>query len=218
MHVYSIDNDIRKKVILGLFVISIIFSTVLTSLLAKKIDSVLDSMKKIECINDVLGIVGILGISLNFIGVPILYTIIYLLFDHILWKKKCIIKWLKIPNLNGEWVGKLKSSFCNEDLITMEMKINQTWSKIKFVSRFPDTNSKSESDSATIFIESNGDIKVGFAFINRSKEVHSQQYDGYNILEIDSINEISGRYFNNRDSRNEGIQGGNKGTFKIERN
>lgn len=217
MHVYSIDKDIRRKVILILFVISVIISVFLTSILGKPIDGVLNFVKTIECINAVLGVCGTFGVSPNFLAVPTIYALLYFIFDCKLWKNKHIIKWSGIPDLNGKWVGKLKSSFCNENEITMEMEVEQTWSKIKFVSKFPDTNSKSESDSATIFIESNGDIKVGFAFINRSREIHSQQYDGYNILEFDSVNEISGRYFNNRDNRTEGILGGNKGTFRIKR-
>lgn len=45
----------------------------------------------------------------------------------------------------------------------------------------------------------------------------SQQYEGYNILEIDDENEISGIYFNNQDSRLMGIVGENKGQIKIKR-
>ena len=79
------------------------------------------------------------------------------------------------------------------------------------------TNSKSESNCASFFIETNGDKKIGFGFVNRSREVSAQQYDGYNVLELDSENEIAGRYFNNRDNSAFGIDGGNKGQFKLTR-
>ncbi len=99
----------------------------------------------------------------------------------------------------------------------MKLTIKQTWRKISFVASFPDTNSKSESNCASFFIETNGDKKIGFGFVNRSREVSAQQYDGYNVLELDSENEIAGRYFNNRDNSAFGIDGGNKGQFKLTR-
>lgn len=127
-----------------------------------------------------------------------------------------MLKILGIPNLNGEWTGKANSSLGNTEY-TMNLKVEQTWSKISFIATFPDTNSKSESNCASFFVEANGDKKIGFGFVNRSREINSQQYDGYNILELDSENVISGRYFNNRDNSLFGIVGGNKGQFKLTR-
>lgn len=48
----------------------------------------------------------------------------------------------------------------------------------------------------SFFIEVNSDKKVGFPFVNNSRDVNSQRHEGYNIIEIDDENEISGRYFN----------------------
>jgi len=92
----------------------------------------------------------------------------------------------------------------------MSLDVVQTWSKISFVSTFP--NSKSESNVASIFIERDGIMKVGFGFINHSRELQ-HQYDGYNILDLDDDTHLFGRYFNNRDNSNVGNKGGNIGTF-----
>ena len=113
----------------------------------------------------------------------------------------------------GRTVLNSRTCYCAQYRLT----IKQTWSKISFVASFPDTNSKSESNCASFFIETNGDKKIGFGFVNRSREVSAQQYDGYNVLELDSENEIAGRYFNNRDNSAFGIDGGNKGQFKLTR-
>ena len=55
-------------------------------------------------------------------------------------------------------------------------------------------------------------MKVGFGFINHSRELQ-HQYDGYNILDLDDDTHLFGRYFNNRDNSNVGNKGGNIGTF-----
>ena len=96
----------------------------------------------------------------------------------------------------------------------MDLNVEQTWSKISFVSTFP--KSKSESNVASIFIERDGIIKVGFGFINHSREL-LHQYDGYNILDLDDENHLFGRYFNNRDNSNVSNSGGNIGTFELQR-
>ena len=84
--------------------------------------------------------------------------------------------------------------------------------KINFYATFPE--STSSSNVASIFIERDGKVTVGFGFINHSREL-PQQYDGYNILEIDDDTHLFGRYFNNRDNSNIGHKGGNIGTFKL---
>lgn len=190
---------------------------VLKSLLQTPVEFIFTYIRQIRIIDLLFETGDFLGISCDLISVPILYSMFYFLFDKKLWKTKWINKWLEIPNLNGIWKGKAKSSFDETREYSMELEIEQTWSKIKFVSIFPDTNSKSESNSATFFIEANGDKKVGFAFTNRSREVHAQQYDGYNILELDSEEKISGRYFNNRDNSSRGLKGGNKGQFTLKK-
>lgn len=215
MHVYSIDKDIRGKVIVALFCISIFISIIMKYILRMPIGFIAESINKVELIEILFQTGNILDVFCDIISAPAIYTILYICFDKKLWKMKYVKKLLGIPNLNGEWIGKAKSSIGDNTEYTMKLKVEQTWSKISFIAIFPDTNSKSESNCASFFVEANGDIKVGFGFVNRSRDVNSQQYDGYNILELDSENAISGRYFNNRDSIALGITGGNKGQFNL---
>ena len=217
MHVYSIDKDIRRKVIVVIFCISIFISIIMKYLLRVPSEWMGECIRNVELLEILFQTGNILDAFFDIISAPAIYTILYWWFDKKLWKTKYINKVLEIPNLNGEWSGKAKSSFGDNNEYTMNLSIKQTWSKISFIASFPDTNSKSESNCASFFIESNGDKKIGFGFVNRSREVNAQQYDGYNVLELDSENEMAGRYFNNRDNSLFGIVGGNKGQFKLTR-
>ena len=217
MHAYSIDKDIRRKVIVVLFCISIFISIIMKYILRIPIEFIGECIKKVELLDILFQTGNVLDVFCDIISAPAIYAILYICFDRKLWKMKYINKVLGIPNLNGQWMGKAKSSLGDNNEYTMNLKVEQTWSKISFIAIFPDTNSKSESNCSSFFIEANGDKKIGFGFVNRSREVSSQQYDGYNILELDSENELSGRYFNNRDNSALGIAGGNKGQFKLTR-
>lgn len=216
MHVYSIDKDIRRKVIVVLFCISIFISIIMKYILRTPIEFIGECIKKVELLDILFQTGNLLDVFCDIISAPAIYAILYWWFDKKLWKTKYINKVLQIPDLTGEWTGKAKSSFDNKEY-TMNLIIKQTWSKISFIASFPDTNSKSESNCASFFIETNGDKKIGFGFVNRSRKVNAQQYDGYNILELDNENVIVGRYFNNRDNSTIGIVGGNKGSFTLTR-
>ena len=102
---------------------------------------------------------------------------IYYFFDNVLWRTKWFKKILNVPDLRGHWVGTLTSD-TYQKTINMELDVKQTWSKISFVSTFP--KSKSESNVASMFIKRDGIIKVGFGFINHSRELPHQ----YDILTI----------------------------------
>ena len=95
-----------------------------------------------------------------------------------------------MPDLNGYWEGKL-TSLTYQTTMDMKLEVKQQWSKINFYATFPE--STSSSNVASIFIERDGKVTVGFGFINHSREL-PQQYDGYNILEIDDDTHLFGRY------------------------
>lgn len=211
MHTYVIDKNIRNKVIIFLFGFSIVLSSVLTLVLGKVIQDFMNLLKIIEWVNEILLWCDKLGVTMNFIGIPFLYTFSYWIYDKCIWKWKIVRKIHKVPDLNGCWKGTLISQ-TYQTRINMKLEIQQTWSMISFVTKFP--QSTSESNTATIRIEQGGIVKVEFGYINRSREV-SQQYDGYNIIELDDENHIFGRYFNNRDNINVGYRGGNIGTFEL---
>ena len=211
MHAYTIDKSLRGKVILNIFILSIILSSFLTFWLGGIITNAKMWLQQYTWISDILRLCDELGVTTNFIGVTFLYALIYGFFDNYIWKWKPLRKVLNVPDLNGHWEGELTSA-TYQTTIHMDLNIKQTWSKISFVSTFP--KSKSESNVASIFIERDGIVKVGFGFINHSREL-PHQYDGYNILDLDDDNHLFGRYFNNRDNSNVGNRGGNIGIFEL---
>lgn len=213
MHAYTIDKSLRGKVILNIFILSIILSSFLTFWLGGIITNAKMWLQQYTWISDILRLCDELGVTTNFIGVTFLYALIYGFFDNYIWKWKPLRKVLNVPDLNGHWEGELTSA-TYQTTIHMDLNIKQTWSKISFVSTFP--KSKSESNVASIFIERDGIVKVGFGFINHSREL-PHQYDGYNILDLDDDNHLFGRYFNNRDNSNVGNRGGNIGIFELRR-
>ena len=213
MHAYTIDKSLRGKVILNIFILSIILSSFLTFWLGGIITNAKMWLQQYTWISDILRLCDELGVTTNFIGVTFLYALIYGFFDNYIWKWKPLRKVLNVPDLNGHWEGELTSA-TYQTTIHMDLNIKQKWSKISFVSTFP--KSKSESNVASIFIERDGIVKVGFGFINHSREL-PHQYDGYNILDLDDDNHLFGRYFNNRDNSNVGNRGGNIGIFELRR-
>lgn len=211
MHPYTIDTGVRKKVIIYIFIFSIVLSSVLTYFLEAGILSTKAWLQQFVWIDQVLKICDTVGVTTNFIGVPFLYGVIYWIFDKYLWKQKIFKRFLNVPDLNGYWEGKL-TSLTYQTTMDMKLEVKQQWSKINFYATFPE--STSSSNVASIFIERDGKVTVGFGFINHSREL-PQQYDEYNILEIDDDTHLFGRYFNNRDNSNIGHKGGNIGTFKL---
>ncbi|WP_050642210.1 MULTISPECIES: hypothetical protein [Clostridia] len=211
MHTYTIDKSLRSKMILNIFIASIILSALFTFLLGDVISEVRAWMQNYKWLAEILNLCDRLGVTTNFIGVTFLYGALYWGFDNFVWRWKIVKKFLNVPDLRGHWEGELTSTTYKTKL-DMKLDVKQTWSKISFVSTFP--KSKSESNVAAIFIERDGIVKIGFGFINHSREF-PHQYDGYNILDMDDDNHLFGRYFNNRDNSNVGNSGGNMGTFEL---
>lgn len=211
MHAYTIDTDIRKKVILSIFIVSVILSTILTFFLEESIANVKILLQQFDLGYQIFEICDTFGVTVNFVGIPFLYGVVYSLFDNFLWRTKPFKQIFNVPDLRGHWQGTLTSSTYKKT-IQMDLYVKQKWSRISFISKFE--KSTSTSNVASILINRDGIIKVGFGFINHSREL-PHQYDGYNILEIDSDTHLFGRYFNNRDNSNAGFIGGNFGTFDL---
>lgn len=143
MHTYSIDTEERKTII---FFIAF-FSMMLNS--------------GFLCIINQYS-------SLEFIKVPspfVIFGVLYLLFDKIIWKWKICSLFVKTPNLNGEWEGQYESSYQNM-VIPATLKIKQTWTKIEIISQNGDT--QSNSSMTGIFTNDGGEISLKFEYSNNS--------------------------------------------------
>ncbi len=96
MHTYSIDTEERKNILLFLAVVSIIFSW---------------SFYKILGNYQVFLPWWVESPSILFF-----YGLFFAIFDKWFWQYLKKIKFVKTPNLNGEWNGNLKSSFNNHSV------------------------------------------------------------------------------------------------------
>lgn len=217
MHVYSINRAVREKVIVILFFTNILLYLILNYILKAQIDFLKIILMKFEIVQSLFQSYDFLDILIDSLNISILYAILYFFFDKILWKIKWINKYLNVPNLNGLWTGSTISSSDKNNNHMIEIKVEQTWSKIKFISTFSNTNSISESNCTSFFIENNGDKKISIGFVTKNEDVNSQKYDGYCILKLDSSNKISGQYFDNSNNPSSGCTGNNTGQFKVTR-
>lgn len=82
MHAYTIDKSLRGKVILNIFILSIILSSFLTFWLGGIITNAKMWLQQYAWISDILRLCDELGVTTNFIGVTFLYGLIYWLFDN----------------------------------------------------------------------------------------------------------------------------------------
>ena len=79
------------------------------------------------------------------------YSGLYWLFDHYVWRLGPLrkLKFIQLPDLNGEWVGKVESSY-NQDgrAYSVSVVILQRWSKI--LVRLETERSRSRSITASL--------------------------------------------------------------------
>lgn len=217
MHAYSIDKDVRKKVTIWTFVLSMIFSLVLKHCLTDVLEQLVNSLKTSE-LKSLVELVEWLEIDLNILGIPFWYAVLSWVYENWLWKCSLVKKWHEIPDLNGEWEGSLTTSY-DGSTIPMKLEIEQTWREISFHSIYEKTGSESFSNVAAIYVAGNRGTEISFAFRNDSYNVPDgiPSYDGYNILQLTNDGSIKARYFNNRPNPDPRCKGGNKGTFQVER-
>ena len=217
MHTYSIDRDLRRKVTIIIFALSMIISLILNGLCSNLTD-IIPVFEETSPLKNVVELIQWFEIDPNVLGIPFWYVVMNYVYNNWIWKWRLFLKWHKIPNLNGKWQGSLTSSY-NEQTIRMTMDIEQNWNKISFKSVFPDTKSESYSNVAAIYVDANSGVEICFGFKNESHDVKTdlQSYEGYNVLRLKAGDQIWARYFNNRPNSNKEFKGGNKGSFELQR-
>lgn len=217
MHAYSIDRDLRTKIAVGIFIVSMAMTLLMEMVfldILQQVSYCLEASK----FRSLYKLIQWLDLFPDIMGIPIWYGIFSLVYEHYVWKCRLARKLHKIPNLNGIWTGELLSSYADEP-IPIKMEIKQAWSKISFKSTFSKADSESYSNVAAIYVDGNQGTVISFAFRNNGYNVKDglPSYDGYNILMLSDPNKIKARYFNNRPNQDPTIKGGNKGSFEIER-
>lgn len=213
MHSYSIDNNSRKSVILGIVLICVIINMFLYTSLEQLFNYLGEKYSCIQCILEVL---DRWGVGINFLTVLALFTIIYLCYCKFIWKWRFVQKIHTVPNLAGKWKGTLITSFQENGKkkeMDVTLRIKQDWNKISIISSF--ITSESCSKTASLYSDSNEGIVLTFTYNNTASgnvDWDSKMHTGCNILTLSEDKDIlEGYYFTNR-----GVNG-THGSIKVKK-
>lgn len=180
MHPYSIDTNARQTVY---FVLAIV-AFVIPGLVASD------------------WVTRYVGDKLSYpFGVGATFGVLFLLFDHVFWRRLQFI--LHIPNLNGTWTAKGLSSY--EDPATgkpmefvMEYQIKQTFTRIEISG---DTD-KSTSRSTMASLEIDHAVPIfRYAFENTPRNMSDaelQRHPGLIELRLNTATKMTGDYFSGK--------------------
>lgn len=144
-------------------------------------------------------------------SIPGVYAFLFLLFDRILWKKIKLFKKLGIiiaDDLNGKWVGTLKSSYDNFATdIEAQLIIEQTATRIKICGTFNKSKSVSIHEN---FGRSEIDNRVALFYFFRNEPAYDAtqtmaMHEGSAKLTYSPENDsLTGYYYSGRDRNNFG--------------
>ncbi len=127
----------------------------------------------------------------------LLFFILYYSFNHWIWKSKYISKFLKFPNISGDWVCKGESSFENLSW-QAQVKITQTWDRMRIV--LITDKSSSESVSAAIIYDDIKGYRLVYNYRNQPDSLDDESlktHIGFVELKLDlDKNQASGNYYN----------------------
>jgi len=187
MHPYSLDTDERKNVLLILAIASIILSWGFYKIFNEY---------KIT-----------LPWWVESPSILFFYGILFVAFDKWAWKFFRKFSFIKTPNLNGEWDGYLKTSF---DEHSSEMKANlkifQTWTKIKII--LTTEQSLSYSETASLVIEAPEGKYLNYQYVNEPKSAAVKTMSIHKgtarLLFNEKENTLTGEYYSGRDRQNFG--------------
>lgn len=192
---YNVDTNVRKNVLISIFIISLLINIFIT----RKINAI----KIVHEIN----LPYTIELLINSLPLPSIFGILYYFFDNFLWKIKYINFFLGIPNLNGEWEGTYWSNFkcldpdnckcqfysncsskskgfLNGECIVpgyekkcmnytgegvkgnINFKIIQTFTKISIYSNHNKSNSKNRATSMLLDNKPNGEMTLLYEHLN----------------------------------------------------
>ena len=174
---YSINSDIRQKIIFFLAILSAGTGTLL----------------------------GVLISDLSFkISIPsafAIFGIYFWVFDNFLWKIPLIKSIHRIPNLNGKWTGNIKRSVDGQVYIDLPIKaeIQQTWSKIQIEV----IGTQTRSLVISLSMELSSDSRKFIDYIYEVKptlegDTENRRGEGCQNLILENNDLLSGRFFSSK--------------------
>lgn len=190
MHDYSIDKHPKEKVLFVLAFLAITFAPIIQGL-AEWAVSAFQLSSKLS--------------SAPAVAVPVfgLFAALYFLFNKYLWKLGWLRKLLLVPDLNGTWGCKGRTTLKNGEEADFDwaatIKITQSWSKILI--HLQTSQSESKSISASLFHEDGVGFRVLYQYDNRpnADELDLLNHSGCGELLFDeNVTNASGSYFTDR--------------------
>lgn len=132
------------------------------------------------------------------------YSVLYWLFDNHVWRWR--LWWnlglLRVPDLSGEWVGTVNSSYGpNGSTHPVSISIIQKWSKL--LVRFETEQSRSYSVSGTLKINDVINPELSYLYMNQPKSLAPESMEihkGTSTLELKG-NVLEGEYYTGRGRR-----------------
>lgn len=124
-------------------------------------------------------------------------TLLGVIYEKIIWKKD---KTLKIPVLKSKYTGILKSEYDGKER-DAELHIKQTLFSIRVIMKTDESSSNSLSCSIDNIY---GEDILTYTYINTPKTEfrnRSEIHYGTAILKLDEINQITGTYYTDRNTR-----------------
>lgn len=187
MHTYSIDTDERKYILLLLAVASVLLAWGFYNVLSYYQISLAWWMENPS--------------------VLFFYGLLFIIFDRWGWGIFRKLGLIKTPNINGIWVGHLKTSFDDHaSEITATLSIFQVWTRIKIV--LSTEQSVSRSETGTILIEPPEGQYINYQYINEPKsgatKTMSIHRGTVRLILDEKHNTLSGEYYSGRDRQNFG--------------
>lgn len=141
------------------------------------------------------------------------YSALYWIFDHYVWKLNLLRKigLIKVPDLNGNWEGKIESSYSQSGPAQpFSVTILQRWSKI--IVKLETKRSRSYSTAAILRTDDLPNPELTYMYVNEPKATAPNtmnMHRGTAILELaDSV--LEGDYYTGRGR-------GEVGTIKLNR-
>ena len=187
MHDYAIDRHPKQKILFLLALIAIMATPYLNSALVAVATKVGLADGWITTVGTVLPVWGS-------------FALMYLVFDHYLWKCAMLRRVLLVPDLNGEWECEgrtvLKKGKAVEFNWTGTVTISQSWSKILVHLRTP--QSSSSSISASISHDQGVGYRLLYQYRNEPKagEAELQIHTGSVEMDFDEACRAGeGHYF-----------------------
>lgn len=185
MHEYSVIGHPRKTIILMLAIVSGAISKFVTYLLEVWFVVEFDL---------------VIGFSISTFSI---FAILYLLFNHVIWKLNIFSKYLHFPNLNGKWIYTgLSNNIEQQKQYPLEgtIVIEQTWDKLLVSIKTSKSSSHSISLTGGIKHFPGLGYKMTYHYENVPKvsEVELKKHEGFCILTFgeDKLT-AEGCYFNN---------------------